>query len=339
MRTCMDKIILLILGIALIGITLIDIVWTTLWVNGRIGPLSGPVSRNVWRFIRKVTDGNSTWMSLTGPFILLMTLLMWISFLWVGWTLIFTIDPTAITDTIGGGDISLGERFYFVGYTLFTLGNGNYAPQEGGWQIITVLVSGMGMLFLTFGVSYILNIVNLVVQKRSFATDITGLANSPEELLEKGWNGEDFSRLNRLFISISNDLSSLTQQHKAYPLMFYYLSTNSEEAFANSISILDETITILKHGVNQDLDINPIFIESIRASITSYIDNSKKVYNIEKIEEGLPDPNFEKLGEIGFPLIKADKYLEEIDGLTERRRLLAGLLQANREVSIGENDK
>lgn len=211
MRTCMDKIILLILGIALIGITLIDIVWTTLWVNGRIGPLSGPVSRNVWTFIRKVTDGNSTWMSLTGPFILLITLLMWISFLWVGWTLIFTIDPTAITDTIRGGDISFGERFYFVGYSLFTLGNGNYAPREGEWQIIAVLVSGVGMLFLTFGVSYILNIVNAVVQKRSFATDITGIANSPEELIEKGWNGEDFSRLNRLFISISNDLSSLTQ--------------------------------------------------------------------------------------------------------------------------------
>lgn len=328
----MIKIFYLILGIALIGLTLVDIVWTTLWVNGKVGPLSGPVSRNIWRFIRNITDGDSKWMSLTGPFILVVTLLLWISFLWLGWTLIFSVDPTSISDTINGGEISWGERFYFIGYSLFTLGNGNYAPKEGIWQIITVFVSGVGMLFLTFGVSYILNIVNAVVQKRSFATDITGIANSPEELLEMGWNGKDFSRLNRFFISISNNLSSMTQQHKAYPLLFYYHSTDTEEATANSISILDETITILKYGVDREVDINPIFIESLRSSITSYIENSKQVYNISMHEEGLPAPDFEKIKEIGLPMVDAEEYKKEIEGLEERRRLLAGLLEANGRV-------
>lgn len=327
------------LGITLIALTLMDIIWTTLWVNGRAGLLSGPVSRSIWKFIRKVTNGNSTWMSLTGPFILVLTLLMWISFLWIGWTLIFSVDSTSISDTMNGGEISWIERFYFIGYSLFTLGTGNYAPKEGIWQIVSVLVSGVGMLFLTFGVSYILNIVNAVVQKRSFATDPTGIANSPEELLEMGWNGKDFSRLNRLFISISNNLSSMTQQHKAYPLLFYYHSTDPEEATANSISILDETITILKYGVDREVDINPIFIESLRSSITSYIDNSKQVYNISMHEEGLPAPDFEKIEEIGLPMITVEEYKKEIEELEERRRLLAGLLEANGRIVAENKDK
>lgn len=325
----MLQIFYLILGVILLSFTLIDIVWTSLWVNGRVGPLSGPVSRYIWKFIRYISGENNTWMSLTGPIILVVNLLMWIGFLWIGWTLIFAVDPTSISDTINGGQINWIERFYFIGYSLFTLGNGNYAPKEGLWQIMSVLVSGMGMLFLTFGVSYILNIINAVVQQRSFATDITDIANSPEELLEIGWNGKDFSRLNRLFISISNNLSSLTQQHKAYPLLFYYHSTNPEEALANSISILDETITILKYGIEQKVAINPIFIRSVRASITSYIENAETVYNISMHEEGLPAPNLEKIEEMGVPVVEKEEYSKRVEELEERRRLLAGLLQAN----------
>jgi hypothetical protein len=325
----MLEIVYLILGIVIIGFTLIDIIWTTLWVNGRVGPLTGPVSRNLWQFIRYISNANSFWMSLTGPLILVITLLMWIGLLWVGWTLIFSADPTSISDTLHGGQINWVERFYFIGYSLFTLGNGNYAPKEGIWQIISVLVSGVGMLFLTFGVSYILNIINAVVQQRSFATDITGIANSPEELLENGWNGEDFSRLNRLFISISNNLSSLTQQHKAYPLLFYYHSIDTEEAMANGMAILDETITILRYGIDREIDVNPIFIRSIRASITSYIKNAETVYNISMHEEGLPHPNLEKIEEMGVPMVDNEEYTMRVEELEERRRLLAGLLHAN----------
>lgn len=325
----MIKIVYLILGIVILGFTVVDIIWTSLWVNGRVGPITGPVSRTIWKFTRYLTGGHSKGMSLAGPSILVLTLLMWISLLWIGWTLVFTIDPTSISDTINGGQVSFVERFYYIGYSLFTLGNGNYAPKEGIWQIATAIVSGMGMLFLTFAVSYILSVVNGVVQKRSFATDITGIAESPKELLENGWNGKDFSRLNQFFISISNDLSSLTQQHKAYPLLFYYHSMISKESMINSLTLLDETLSLLEYGVDQEIDVNPIVIRSIRSSVTSYIENAKKVYNIPKYSEDLSTPDFDQIKELGIPLVDEKEYAEKIKGLEERRRYLAGLLQAN----------
>jgi len=323
------KIFYLILGIVLLILFLIDIIWTSLWVDGRIGPLSGPISRGIWKFVRNISNSNSYWMSLTAPLILVATLMIWVALMWTGWTLIFSIDPTSISSTINGGSIAWYERVYYVGYSLFTLGTGNYAPKEGFWQVTTTFVSGFGMMFLTFGVSYILNIVSSVVEKRSFATDLTGIATSSEELLELGWNGEDFSRLNAYFMTISDNVSSLTQQHKAYPLLFYYHSTNPEEAVVNSLSIIDDTITLFEYGLEGDVEINTMFLRSIQASITSYIENAEEVYNISEHEEPLDIPDFEKLRDVGIPVIPEEEYKEKIEHLDRRRRMLTGLMEAN----------
>jgi len=323
------RILYLIVGIILLSLFLIDLIWTSLWIDGRIGPVSGPMSRNIWKFVRDISNSNSFWMSLSAPFILIVTLLTWIALMWLGWTFIFSLDPTSISDTINGGSIAWYERFYYVGYSIFTLGNGNYAPKEGFWQIMTTFVSGFGMMFLTFGVSYILNIINAVVEKRSFATDLTSIAESSEDLLEMGWNGKDFSRLNAYFMTISESLSSLTQKHKAYPLLFYYHSTNPDEAIVNSLSIIDDTITLFEYGMSRDVEINAIFLQGIYASITTYIEYAEEVYNISEHEEPLDLPDFDRLHELGMPVVDAETYKENIKHLDRRRHLLAGLMDAN----------
>jgi len=323
------RILYLIVGIILLSLFLIDLIWTTLWVDGRIGPVSGPMSRNIWKFVRNTSDSNSFWMSLSAPFILLATLLTWIGLMWLGWTFIFSLDPTSISDTINGGSITWYERFYYIGYSIFTLGNGNYAPKEGFWQIMTTFVSGSGMMFLTFGVSYILNIVNAVVEKRSFATDLTSIAESSEDLLELGWNGKDFSRLNAYFMTVSESISSLTQKHKAYPLLFYYHSTNPDEAVVNSLSIIDDTITLFYYGLDQDVEINAIFLKGIYESTTSYIEYAEEVYNISEHKDALEFPDFDRLRDLGIPVVDEETYKENIEHLDRRRHLLAGLMDAN----------
>ena len=118
--------------VLLLGVT-IDLLWTTLWAEGGAGPLTHWLMTGLWGGFRTVSNQDSRVLRLAGPLILLAELLMWVILLWVGWTLVFASAEEILIDTLDRGLISWTEWFYFVGYTLFTLGNGDYAVQDSIW--------------------------------------------------------------------------------------------------------------------------------------------------------------------------------------------------------------
>lgn len=54
------------LGVLLLTIAIVDLVWTTLWVEGGAGPLTSRLMSWSWRILRKMLDQNSQWLSLKG---------------------------------------------------------------------------------------------------------------------------------------------------------------------------------------------------------------------------------------------------------------------------------
>ncbi|MDZ7836113.1 MAG: hypothetical protein U5K84_13075 [Alkalibacterium sp.] len=64
---------LFILGFGLTACTIIDLVWTTLWVDGGAGPLSRRVARYTWKGIEGLTRKNNNVLTLVGPVILVVT--------------------------------------------------------------------------------------------------------------------------------------------------------------------------------------------------------------------------------------------------------------------------
>jgi len=100
--------------------------------------------------VRAVSNQDSRVLRLSGPLILLAELLMWVVLLWVGWTLVFASAGEILIDTLNRGPVSWTEWFYFVGYTLFTLGNGDYAVQDSIWQVVAAVAALNGLVFLTW---------------------------------------------------------------------------------------------------------------------------------------------------------------------------------------------
>lgn len=94
------------LGVLLLTIAIVDLVWTTLWVEGGAGPLTSRLMSWSWRMLRKILDQNSQLLSLTGPLVFAISLLVWISLLWGGWTLIFASAESALIDTLNRGSVS-----------------------------------------------------------------------------------------------------------------------------------------------------------------------------------------------------------------------------------------
>lgn len=100
------------------------------------------------------------------------------------------------------------------------------------------------MLFLTLGVSYIISVVGAVVNKRSFASSVFDIADDSEEFVLNSWNGDDFSRLDLLFNTLSSELSHLIFQHKAYPLLHFYHSESYHLSTSYPVPVLDEALFV-----------------------------------------------------------------------------------------------
>ncbi|WP_039862902.1 potassium channel family protein [Planococcus donghaensis] len=318
----------LIAGILVLILCIIDFTWTTLWIDGGAGPATNRLSSSIWRLMRKIADNHSKLLSLAGPLVLSATLLMWIVLLWIGWTLTFAGLEQSISPSHGTDPISWFDRFYFAGYLIFTLGNGDFSPMEGPAQIISIIATATGMLFITFGVTYLISILSAVTMKRSFAVSVHGLGESAEEIARSAWNGEDFHDLNLLLASFSENLGSLAAQHAAYPVLHYYHAISNTTAMPTAITVLDESLSIIKFAVLEKHHPNQLLLKEMRSSIDQYLETLNQSF-FKPSDQIPPLPDFNSLQEEGVPLRTDKEYTLAFEQLENRRRKLLGGLEAD----------
>ncbi|SFC67802.1 Ion channel [Alkalibacterium subtropicum] len=318
----------LVLGIFILIGTVTDLIWTTLWVDGGAGPLSSRLTKAVWKTMKKSRIKNERVLSLAGPLILVLTLCTWVLLIWGGWTLIFAGQADSLIDTREAGPISWFERIYFVAYSLFTMGNGDFSPNGSIWQLATSLITGSGMLFLTLAASYIISVVSAVADKRAFASSVSGLGTQVVPIVKKMWNGEDFDQLNLLLVTFSNQLSSVTQQHKAYPLLHYYHSAEKKEATPVAVSLLDESLSIIYFGTTDNAGFNQGIFDEMRSTVGDYLETLHEAF-IEPADHVPPLPELDALRQEGVPVLPAEAFEKNMAEVSERRRELSGAVRAD----------
>ena len=328
----------LLLGGALLVSVVVDILWTTLWVDGGAGPLSERLSAEVWRGLRAVDWGRSRFLSLAGPLILVLTLLMWVGVIWAGWTLVFAGGENALIDTRDGGPVTWTGRGWYVAYTMFTDGNGDFTPNGGVWQIASSLTTASGMLFVTLAVSYVLSILAAVADKRSFAKGVTGLGERSEAFVRAGWNGEGFHDLDLPLDTLSAELNMLAEQHKSYPVLHYYHSEEGSDSSARGVVILDEALTLMESGTaDEAAGPNPALLESTRSSTRNYLETLNAAY-IRPADDVPPPPDLDRLREGDIPTVSDETFAAALERRKERRRKLLATVEADAWDWPGSNE-
>lgn len=316
------------LGALLLAITVVDLTWTTLWVEGGAGPLTSRLMSWTWRALRRIAGRNSRILSLAGPLIFAISLGTWIALLWGGWTLVFAGAEDALVDTLDRGPVSWIDHAYFTGYAIFTLGNGDFVPRGDVWQLATVLTTASGMLFVTLIVTYVLSVLDAVTQKRSFAIGVSGLGTRSTEIVRGGWTDEEFRGLDLPLNTYASQLNSLTSNHKAYPILHYFHTTQADHAPVGRIAALDEALTLLRFGVSESDRPNDVLIENARSSVGNYLDILDGTF-IEAADHSPPSPELDHLRDAGVPTVSDEEFAAAIEELDERRRTLLGLVESD----------
>jgi hypothetical protein len=316
------------LGAAIVVFTFADLLYTTLSTNGA-GWLSGRVSRVVWKvfFWLSGRRGRHRVLSLAGMSITLVTLAVWIGLSWVGFALIFISDADAIRHGNTNAVATVWDRVYYTGYTLATLGNGDFYATTAFWKVFTSFVAFAGLSMVTIAITYLIQVVSAEIQKRQLALQIAVMGGTSAGILTESWNGTDFSQ----FESSANDLVpqilSHAQHHLAYPIIHYFHSPTLSESSSVSLAALDEAVTLLLVCVPPEHQPGHLVLHSVRSAVTAYLLTIEHKF-IDAAEYTPPQPDLSKLREQGIP-IRSDTtaIAAEYRRLEKRRRMLRAVVE------------
>lgn len=239
------NILLIIVGVLILAAVLLDMFNTIIHLNGA-GYLSEALSEFIWKIFFRLAkgDGNNRILNLCGAIILLALIFMWISLIWLGYSLIFISDINSVINTRFDTPASIVEKVYYVGYTLTSLGNGGFRAGSHVWEIISNAMGFSSMIFISLGISYLLPVLKAVVDKRTLAVYISGLGETPEEIIKNGFNGNNFRLLYSRFTSIETLILNHAERHLAYPILHYFHSNSKTHSTSLNLTALDEAITI-----------------------------------------------------------------------------------------------
>jgi hypothetical protein len=256
-----------------------------------------------------------------GATILLLVIVSWIVLIWTGWTLFFNGSTHALVSAQTKAPASFGERVYFTGYTLFTLGLGDFQPQGLLWQLATTLTALSGLVVVTFSITYVIPVLQASVHRRSLAIYLSGLGRTPAEIILNAWNDDERAvSLEPHLTTLAPEIALLAQRHLAYPVLHYFHGPDRREALAPNLAALDEALTILENAVD-DSGIALSAWRPVRTAVSEFLETMDERF-IEPHREPPGAPDLSALRDHRLPVRSEEAFREALAPHDLRRRLL-----------------
>lgn len=288
----------LIIGIILYAAIAIDILQTTLSMQGG-GWLTSRLSHMLWNFFRLLSgkNGRSRLLGHAGYILLISIVLVWVFFLWASFISILYAFPGIVIDSTTKNPADLIQLIYYAGFSISTLGMGDYVPATQMGRILTSVYSYTGLILITMSVTYLIPVLSAVIEQRKLGVKLSALGNSPQKIVINGWNGDNFDRFVNKIDQFSDAIVKYSQQHRAYPVIHYFHDTEPKTTIILQLARLYEALQILKHIVPEgkrpkEEDLRPLgiafenyFNVIIRVTHISITDSEPGFSKIDKLKE------------------------------------------------------
>lgn len=297
------------IGIIIYIAVISDIVITTLTMKGG-GWMTSRLCHWLWRLALNICgrDGKSKALTHTGYVLLVIIVLVWVLMLNFSFSLVLMGQIDSIIDATTKLPATDWEKVYYSGYVLSTLGIGDYVPSTNTWRLVTNLYAFTGLIFITMSVTYFIPVLSAVIKQRKLGINISGLGDSPQEVILNAWNGQNFDFLKFQLLNLSDELVDHNQNHRAYPIIHYFHNNKRKNAVVLQIAKLNEVVYLFQEYIRKDLTLNKSELLSILSALNNYkevigdvtrvkiIQNSSVSTPIHKlIDKNLLVDNFEKI--------------------------------------------
>lgn len=311
-------VLLLSIGLLLLILVIYDFFFTTLSGSGA-GFISKSVASHSYIgtrlsskiFGRKVFD-------YSGMIVNLGVLFVWILLVWLGLFLVYSYDPSGITNS-DSRPANWVERLYYTGYVLSTLGLGNFKPTTPFFEIMTSIFSFFGFIFFTSSMTYLISVSSAVIRKRTLSRSIFNLGKSPSEVAEK-LSKVTSSYKDQQLLSLQEKIDNHLVSHQAYPVVHFFSHSNPENCFSTNFARLDEALTILLDPKNEkEKEVGKEELRLLRSTMTHLL-----IHLHENFSASLPTPETRTRDKS----VSAGNFtLEQLSNPENRRELLSSLLR------------
>ena len=311
----------------MLAFTVYDVIVTTLHRGG--GPVTRMLTQPVWRLMLRARYGSPTYHRLVGYAglgLVLFTVLLWITLLWLGWTLTFMGDPRAVLRSEDHVPADLVERVYFTGFTIFTLGIGDFIPGRPLYQLLTTVASLSGFFVVTFALTYLIPVAQAGAAKRALADSISTLGKTPAAILVHAWNGDRLAALEDSLSDVIQGLAESRQAFLTYPVLHFFHSSEPEQSMAVTVARLDEALWVAEAGTDQEL-IHKGLAGRWHAMVERLYD-TLEIAREDELEVP-PIPRLSRARAAGIPLVDDETIAERLRTAAPARRRTLELVRAH----------
>lgn len=138
-------------GVAVLALVAWDVLATTLSLTSVAGPITRLLTGTVWETSRRAPGSVGTALQTrAGPVVLLVTVVSWVTLLWLGWWLVLLGVADGVESAATGAPASALERLYVAGFSVSTVGLGDFRPVGAGAQLAVDLAGLSGLLLATW---------------------------------------------------------------------------------------------------------------------------------------------------------------------------------------------
>jgi len=280
--------IFIVIGIVLYIVIAIDIIQTTLSMQGG-GWITSRASHLFWRFFLLLSgrNGKSRILGHAGYLLLIAIVFSWVISLWASFTLVLYGMPGAIVESSTKIPAGFWELVYYSGFSLSTLGMGDYIATTSLVKLITSFYSFTGLILLTMSVTYFVPVLDAVIVQRKLGVKLRSLGESPQTIILNAWDGESFERFINKVEGISDLILKYTQQHRAYPVVHYFHNTDPDTAVILQLARLYEALQILRYQLPQE--ISPA-AEDLKPLVVAFHNYFKVITEVTRIDVEKEEP-------------------------------------------------
>ncbi|MEV0004767.1 potassium channel family protein [Micromonospora sp. NPDC050980] len=313
-------------GLLVVGAILLDATLTTLSLAGRAGWLTRHVSHGVWRLIRGLAGRGPRRhrvLRWSGTSVLVATFAAWVTGLWLGWLLVFDATPDAVLDRFGR-PADGWSRFYYTGFSIFTLGVGDYTPGTTGAQLATNGAVLTGLFLVTLGITYLMQVVSAVVDKRTIAGHVSALGADPADIVRRGWADGQFSPMfTQHLTSLTPELVRLGERHLAFPVLHFFHADSRGRSAPAAVTVLDGALLLLRCGVDGRHRPDVGAVEPLSRALEQLVGTLDGSF-IVAADDPVRAPCLRDLSRAGIPTTHEQAYAEAVEGTRTHRCRLRG---------------
>jgi hypothetical protein len=277
------RFVLPLLGFLLLVLLLVDVFLTIFHAAGRGGPINRRQNRLLWGAfrwagMRRNGASRSTLMAFAGPTLVATTLLVWLTWLVLGFFLIYLPFIDAFLYSPGFMRTRWMEALYFSVYTAATLGLGDVVADAGWLRLVGAAQAMCGFVLFSLSITYLLSVYGELIAQRATASRIAGYFDEGEEALADRVERVGAEAFARWADEVTMALLTYVQSQFQYPVINYFHAVDRSRALPVQLRTLvsfDRVVQAAATPAIQRLGGHPSYLALGRA-VDSFVTESAR---------------------------------------------------------------